>query len=281
MSPQQPATTPAPRLIVSDIDGTFIDSAGRVSPRLRDVVVRAVRSGAKFALATGRPHRWLIPVLDQLPLTPVCVCANGAVVYDPATDAVVHAFELDTPAMAEVMAVAEDAFADVPHGYGVERVGSSALDPEDECFLITPEYNPDAWDSRFGIVDKQSLISAPAAKLLVRCPVMHSREMFDRLAPLIDDTVAHVTYSMDEGLIEISRPGVNKASGVAVLAERYGVAAAETVAFGDMPNDLEMLTWAGLGVAMANADAVLRDAADHVTATNDEHGVAEVLERWF
>ena len=84
----------APQLIISDIDGTFINPAGRVTPRLRDVVVRAVRSGAKFALATGRPHRWLLPVLDQLPIAPTCVCANGAVVYDPVEDTVLRSFEL-------------------------------------------------------------------------------------------------------------------------------------------------------------------------------------------
>ena len=271
----------APRLIISDIDGTFITSANRVTPRLRDTITRAVSTGAHFGLATGRPHRWLIPVLEQLPLAPVCVCANGAVVYDPATDTVLHAFELMPAEMAEVLTEVERALAGVHHGYGVERVGSSALDPEDECFLITPEYNPDAWDSRFGVVDKQTLISEPAAKLLVRCPEMTSAEMYALIAPRIDDTVAHVTYSMDEGLIELSRPGVNKAAGVQYLAERYGVSANEAIAFGDMPNDLELLRWVGTGVAMGNAKPVLRDAADHVTATNDEFGVSAVLETWY
>ena len=126
----------APRLIISDIDGTFITSANRVTPRLRETITRAVSAGAHFGLATGRPHRWLIPVLEQLPLAPVCVCANGAVVYDPATDTVLHAFELMPAEMAEVLTEVERVLAGVPHGYGVERVGSSALDPEDECFLI-------------------------------------------------------------------------------------------------------------------------------------------------
>lgn len=275
------ATGDAPRLIISDIDGTFITSAGRVTDRLRAVIVRAVESGAHFGLATGRPHRWLIPVLEQLPLAPVCVCANGAVVYDPATDRVLHAFELSPSAMAEVVEAAERVLADVPHGYGVERVGSSALDPEEECFIITPEYNRDAWDSQFGVTDTQTLISQPAAKLLVRCSSMTSAQMFELIAPEVDPELAHVTYSMDEGLIEVSCPGVNKAAGARYLAERYGVTAADAVAFGDMPNDLELLRWAGVGVAMGNAVPMLHDAADHVTATNDEYGVAQVLERWF
>ena len=275
------ATGDAPRLIISDIDGTFITSAGRVTDRLRAVIVRAVETGAHFGLATGRPHRWLIPVLEQLPLAPVCVCANGAVVYDPATDRVLHAFELSPSAMAEVVEAAERVLADVPHGYGVERVGSSALDPEEECFIITPEYNRDAWDSQFGVTDTQTLISQPAAKLLVRCPSMTSAQMYELIAPEVDPELAHVTYSMDEGLIEVSCPGVDKAAGARYLAERYGVTAADAIAFGDMPNDLELLRWAGRGVAMANVAPMLHDAADHVTATNDEYGVAQVLERWF
>ena len=175
----------------------------------------------------------------------------------------------------------EEAFAGIPHGYGVERVGSSALDPEEECFLITREYNPDAWDARFGVVSVEELIAVPAAKLLVRCMEMTSAEMFELVAPVIDSEDAHVTYSMDEGLLEFSCPGVNKATGVSVLAARYGVEASDVVAFGDMPNDLEMLAWSGMGVAMANAAPLVQDAADYVTVTNDEDGVAEVLEHWF
>ena len=273
----------APRFIISDIDGTFLTSAGRVTPRLREVVMRAVRAGAYFGLATGRPHRWLMPVLDQLPVTPLCVCANGAVVYDPARDEVVHAFELETDLMAGIVADVDAVLGGlgVRWGYGVERVGQSALDPEDEVFLVTPEYNPDAWESRFGVVPVAELISRPAAKLLVRCAEMHSVEMYDVIAPVVDSTDAHLTYSMDEGLIEISCPGVTKATGVSILASRYGVEPADVISFGDMPNDCEMLAWSGLGVAMGNAHPAVRDAADAVTVTNDEDGVATVLERWF
>ena len=273
----------APRLIISDIDGTFLNSNGRVTPRLRDVVMRAVRSGVHFGLATGRPHRWLIPVLDQLPVSPVCVCANGAVVYDPSSDSVLESFELGPDVMAEIVGAVDSVMAPLglPYGYGAERVGQSALDPEDEVFLVTPSYNPDAWDSRFGVVPVAELIDVPAAKLLVRCPELVSAEMFDLIAPVVESESAHVTYSMDEGLLELSRPGVNKATGASILAARYGVEPGEVIAFGDMPNDCEMLAWSGMGVAMANAAPAALEAADHVTASNDEDGVAQVLEHWF
>lgn len=273
----------APRLIVSDIDGTFLNSNGRVTPRLRDAVMRAVRSGVHFSLATGRPHRWLMPVLDQIPITPICVCANGAVLYDPSSDTVLRSFELSPQVMADIVEAVDDVMRPLglPYGYGVERVGQSALDPENEVFLVTPAYNPDAWDSRFGVVTIAELIDAPAAKLLVRCPELVSAEMFDLIAPVVEAESAHVTYSMDEGLIELSMPGVNKATGVSILAAHYGVEQHEVITFGDMPNDCEMLSWAGMGVAMGNAAPAVVDAADHVTATNDEDGVAQVLERWF
>lgn len=273
----------APRLIISDIDGTFLNSSGRVTPRLRGAVSRAVRSGAHFGLATGRPHRWLMPVLDQLPFSPVCVCANGAVVYDPTSDTILHSFELEVETMRELVAAVDSVLRPLglAYGYGVERVGQSALDPEDQVFLVTPTFNPAAENVGFGVVSTAELIDAPAAKLLVRCPQLCAAEMFDLLAPVIEPDAAHLTYSMNEGLIELSSPGVNKATGVSILAARYGVEAHEVISFGDMPNDCEMLAWSGMGVAMGNAAPAAREAADYTTATNDEDGVARVLERWF
>ena len=163
----------------------------------------------------------------------------------------------------------------------MERVGSSAFDPEEECFLITPGYSPDLWDIGYGQVDVAELTSVPAAKILVRHPEMSSQELFDVLAPLIDPEEAHVTYSMNEGLLEFSAPGVNKAAGVSIVATRHGIERERVLAFGDMPNDVEMLAWAGLGVAMGNAEPLVQDAADVVTTTNDDFGVARVLEQWF
>ena len=238
--------------------------------------------GTKIALATGRPHRWLAPVLDQLPFTPECICANGAVVYDPSRDEVLVRHELDPEALGRIAEITREALAGYgAYGFGVERVGSSAFDPEEECFLITPGYSPDLWDIGYGVVDVAELTSVPAAKILVRHPEMSSQELFDVLAPLIDPEDAHVTYSMNEGLLEFSAPGVNKATGVSIVATQYGIERERVLAFGDMPNDMEMLAWAGIGVAMANAEPLVQDAADVVTTSNDDFGVARVLESWF
>jgi Cof subfamily protein (haloacid dehalogenase superfamily) len=90
-----------------------------------------------------------------------------------------------------------------------------------------------------------------------------------------------ITFSTNNGLIEIVPLGISKATGVEELARPLGITAEGVVSFGDMPNDVPMLQWAGLGVAMGNAHPEAVAAADEVTATNDEDGVARVLERWW
>ena len=272
----------APTLVASDVDGTLLNSQERVLPRVRDAVVRAVRDGAEVALATGRPHRWIYPVLDQLPIRPVCVTANGAVLYDSANDRVLRSHTLAPETMAEVVELARETF----HGIGgvsigCERVGQSAFDPEEEMFVISPDYLHTWHAQGYSILPEDEVMSEPAVKMLLRNEFLSAPEMYELLAPLIDADVAHLTFSMNEGLLEVAAPGVTKALGVSTLARLHGIDQADVIAFGDMPNDIEMLRWAGRGVAMGNARDSVKDVADHVTATNDEAGVAQVLECWF
>ena len=273
---------PAPKLVASDVDGTIITSQERSLPQVRDVIVRAVQAGTEVALATGRPHRWIFPVLDQLPIRPVCVTANGAVVYDSANDQVIASHTLAPDTMTEVLDLAKEAF----HGVGgvavaCERVGRSAFDPEEEMFVVAPDFL-NTWEEQgFGVLPEYEVISEPAVKMLLRHEGLSAPEMFDILAPFLDPDVAHVTFSMNEGLLEVAAPGVTKALGVSTLATMHGIDQSEVIAFGDMPNDIEMLAWAGIGVAMGNARDSVKDVADFVTGTNNEGGIAQVLERWF
>lgn len=271
-----------PLLVASDIDGTLLDSRDRVSPRLKRAIGRMIRRGVPLTLATGRPARWLQPVLEQLPVRPVCVCGNGAVLYDSGRDVVLADHSLAPEVQAEVVAIARSAMADIgPVGVAVERAGRSALDPSDELFVVGPAY-AHAWEStEHGICGETEMMSEPATKMLLSNPGMASAELHAIIAPHIPADLAHVTYSMPEGLIEVSAPGVTKRAGLEELAGLVGAGASDVVCFGDMPNDIEMIRWAGLGVAMGNAVAEVQRAADEITATNDDDGVARVLERWF
>lgn len=272
----------APRLIASDIDGTLLNSSDRVPREVREVIARATQAGTQVCLATGRPHRWIGMVLDQLPIRPLCVTSNGAVLYDSATQKVLERHELLPETMAEVVEAASCALRD--HGgvaIGAERVPARIDAPEEEAFIISPGYFHTWEEQGFGTGTEEEVISQPAVKLILRNASMKAPQMFSLIAPYVDSSKAHLTYSMHAGLLEVAAPGVNKALGVAELARRYGVGQDEVIAFGDMPNDIEMLSWAGTGVAMGNAATVVKEAADIITTSNDEAGLAHVLQQWF
>lgn len=267
-----------PALIASDVDGTLLDADERVSPRTRAAVAAAVAGGAHFVLATGRPPRWIPPVAEALGFAPMSVCANGAVIYDAATDRVISARTLPVDALAEL---AEIAARVVPGaGLAAERIGRSAHDSATPQFVSAPGYehawlNPDNTE-----VSQVDLLSAPAVKLLVRKPGMPSAELAAALSRHIG-MLGDITYSTNDGLVEISAIGISKAVGVAEVARPLEISAEDVVAFGDMPNDVPMLRWAGHGVAMGNAHPDAIAAANEVTASNAEDGLARVLERWW
>jgi len=268
----------APRLVATDVDGTLLDPDDRVSPRAAAVIGRLVAAGVGFVLVTGRPPRWIPPVVAELPIARLAVCANGAVLYDAADDQVIWTRTLDPAALLELA----EAVAEVLPGSGlaVERVGGSADDSSVAQFVAEQAYvhawpNPD-----HAPAERPELLGQPAVKMLARAPGLSSDAMVAALAPVVGNR-ADLTFSHPRGLIEMSPPGVTKATGLEEVARRLGVGAADVVAFGDMPNDLEMLRWAGHGVAMGNAHPALLDVADEITATNGDDGLAVILERWF
>jgi HAD superfamily hydrolase (TIGR01484 family) len=258
------------------VDGTLLDPDDRVPARSVAVVERLVAAGVGFVLVTGRPPRWIPPVVAELGIAGLAVCANGGVLYDAAADRVLWAQVLDPAALAELAGIVA---ATLPgSGLAVERIGANALDTA--AFVAEPSYRH-AWpDADNAISTRSELLTRPAVKMLVRNPGLSSDAMVAALTPAVGG-LADLTYSHPRGLVEISAPGVTKATGLAEVAGRLGVAAADVVAFGDMPNDLEMLRWAGHGVAMGNAHPALLEEADEVTASNRENGLALVLERWF
>ena len=267
-----------PTLIACDVDGTLFDDNESITPRTRDAVRAAVASGAHFILATGRPPRWVRPVVEALGFAPMAVCANGAVIYDPATDRVVSARTLAVDTLGELAEIASRAIPGA--GLAVERIGDSAHDAVTPQFVSSPGYehawlNPDNTE-----VSIEDLLSAPAIKLLIRKAGAHSSDMAAELAKHIG-IEGDITYSTNNGLVEIVPLGISKATGVAEIARPLGITDDEVVAFGDMPNDVPMLLRAGHGVAMGNAHPEVLAAADEVTAPNTEDGVARVLERWW
>lgn len=266
-----------PRLVVSDMDGTLLDLDGtRVSPRNAAALRRASDAGARVVIATGRPVVWLGPVIDA-GFAGTAVCMNGAVTYDIAAGEIISS----APLLPQSMQLFVDALAGHTDDFAlaVERLGSTVRD-----FWAEARYEHPWAAGGHQIIDRSALLADPAGKLLVRgTGDSFSLAKAARASALdvgVDDQLS-ITYSTDDGLIEVAAAGVNKGHALEQLASRWQIDADDAVAFGDMPNDLELLTWAGHGVAMANAHPDVHAVASEIAPHHGEDGVAAVLERWF
>lgn len=260
--------TGLPAAVATDLDGTIIRSDGTISARTREALRAVEDAGVLVVFVTGRPPRWLHPVADATGHRGLAICANGALVYDLADERVVAEHLIAPERSARIVAALRSALPDAT--YAVERPAGFAYGTGYRPRLPMPH------DAVTGPLDE--LLLEPAAKLLVR----HERLDADRLLAAAREVVgelAELTHSSHDGLLEISATGVSKASTLELLCVDHGIDRTDVLAFGDMPNDLPLLAWAGHGVAVANAHPTVLAAVREITASNDEDGVARYLER--
>jgi Cof subfamily protein (haloacid dehalogenase superfamily) len=208
------------------------------------------------------------PIVEATGHRGLAICANGALIYDLETEQITKEHTLDHTAAAALARALRDEIPDLV--FAIERGNEFGHEPNYK-FVFAPPANAI-------VADVEQLLVRPVAKLLARHPEMTSDELMARAREAAGET-ATVTHSSANGLVEISGAGVSKAFALEELAAERNIKAEEVMAFGDMPNDLPMLAWAGHGVAVANAHPDVLDVADEVTASNDDDGVALVLER--
>nr|WP_203966479.1 HAD family hydrolase [Actinocatenispora thailandica] len=258
-----------PALVASDLDGTLLRTDRTVGARTLAALARLRAHDVPFVMVTGRPIRWLAEVVAQTgPPTSLTVCSNGAVIYDGAADQVVEHRPLAPELLAHVVERLQDRYPDV--AFAAETNDGLRHEAHYPINEISPLVRPG---------ELAELIASPAIKLLARldgAPDAVAEQMSESLRG-----VAEVTRSSHDCLIEISAAGVTKATGLAWVAQQYGVPPERIVAFGDMPNDLPMFGFVGHSVAMANAEPAVRAAADAVTTSNDDDGIADYLDRLF
>jgi len=259
-------------MVVTDLDGTLLDESGmKISERNMDALNRAAAAGARVVVATGRPIWWLGPVIDA-GFTGIAVCMNGAVVYDVAAGEIIASAPL-TPLTMQTFVTGLEQQTD-SFSLAVERLGITL----NACIAEHDYDHPWAF-GYFQRADRATLLAEPAAKLLVRGSG-DSRSLALSARAVGADEV-YITYSTDDGLIEVAAAGVNKGTALAGLAARWGIDRKDVIAFGDMPNDLEMLHWAGFSVGMGNAHPDVAAIVSEVGAQHHEDAVAQILERWF
>ncbi|MFD7457938.1 MULTISPECIES: HAD-IIB family hydrolase [unclassified Streptomyces] len=266
-----PARAPAFRLVATDLDGTLLRGDLTVSARTRRALERVAAAGAHHLVVTGRPAVACRHLLNTLGYRGLAVCGQGAQLYDAGADRLLASRSLDRD-------LARDVVEKVEAELGRVELGIVTSPPESR-FKVTPGFGErvrHGWDVT---TDRDLLWAVPIDKLILHHPDVDE----DRLAAVTrrltggEVTVVHSV----KGMVEVLPAGTDKGTGVARAAELLGFTGADTVAFGDMPNDIPLLAWAAHGVAVANAHHDLRAMADEIAPGNDEDGVASVLERLF
>lgn len=256
------------QLIATDLDGTLLRSDGTVSHRSQQALLAAEAAGLKVVFVTGRPLRWAEDVFDHVGSHGFVIISNGALTWDVANHAVVHQRPMDPQVGLEIAQLLR---AEIPDTYfASETLDGIVLEPGFMQQLRLP--------AQARRVELPEVFSAPVLKLLARHEELDPEVFWEHAKELAAHT-AEITWSSAGALLEMSATGVTKATTLAQFCDAYGIKPSQVVAFGDMPNDVEMLAWAGTAYAMANADSRVKQVADHLTLSNDEDGVAVVIEQ--
>jgi Cof subfamily protein (haloacid dehalogenase superfamily) len=256
-------------LIATDLDGTLLRDDGSISPRTREAIRSAQQAGLPVVFVTARPPRDVRDLAHDAGIDGIVVCSNGAILYDVAADRFTRHERLGAELALELIKTLrskapEIAFA-TEHGH---RFGYEPHFPR--LFEDTVHHHPVRVDHAHRLCEDE------VTKLLVHHPG-HAAESLAELVRAETDARAMVTHSGGP-FIEIGAPGVSKASGLEALCGQLGAPADQVIAFGDMPNDLPMLRFAGRAVAVANAHPDVLAIADEIAASNEEDGVARTIE---
>lgn len=258
------------KLVATDLDGTLLHADGTVTARTRRALTAVEDRGITVVFVTGRPIRWMDDLWEHVGGHGLAICSNGGIVYDVTARAVSKARTIPVGIGLEVAEILRRALPGTT--FAIEKTDGFAKEP-----AFMPRLPP---PSELTVGAFPEILDGTAVKLLARHDDMDPEHFW----ATVESHVGHLvttTWSSSGALVEMSASGVTKASTLELLCAERQVVASEVVAFGDMPNDLPMLGWAGTAYAMANAHPTVRDLAENLAPANEDDGVAAVLEELF
>ncbi|MFF3263760.1 HAD family hydrolase [Streptomyces sp. NPDC002932] len=258
------------KLVATDLDGTLLRDDDTVSGRTREALASVTAAGAAHIIVTGRAVPWTRHILDDLGYEGLAVCGQGAQVYHAGEHKLLTSLTLDRQLAGLALSKVEAEIG--PLALAASRDG---LDGE---VLVGPGYRVQEGPLPAVFVqDPAEMWAAPLNKVYIQHPDLNDDALAKAARAAVGNLVDVVMAG--PGVVEILPLGLSKATGLSLAARRLGVKAADTIAFGDMPNDIPMFAWSRHGVAMANAHEDLKTVAHEVTASNQDDGIAVVLER--
>jgi len=265
-----------PFLIVLDIDGTLLRSDKTVGAYTKETLEKVRKNGHLVMFATGRPFCSSQTLYAELGLNTPIVNLNGAFVHHPLEPSwgVVHQ-PIGKSIVRHLLEVSSDEYFRNIVIEGLEKTYIRTEDPD----LIEKLYPNGRPKIVYGAIH-HALYDNPIA-LLIQTGEEHTESIMEDLEKAHADAIEQRSWGEPLNIIEVVKKGVNKAIGIQEVARRLGIPRERIIAFGDEENDIEMLAYAGCGVAMANAIPALKEVSDEVTSSNDEEGVAQFLESYL
>ena len=259
------------KLVATDLDDTLLRSDLTISDRTVKTVQTAMNKGVIVTVATGRMFCSALPHAQRLGVNVPLITYNGALIKEAQTGRVLYERSLEESTAAKILAISRERGWYI-QSYLDDVLHVEALNDNAQRYIkiarVTPVIDGDAFFTNPGRPHKMVLI-APADEM----PGIQAE-----ISRLFGDEL-HITSSKPT-LLELVHPDVCKGKAISFLAGHYGIKQEETMAIGDSYNDIEMIRYAGCGVAVANAIAPVREAANAVTASHEEDGVAVAIERY-
>lgn len=259
-------------LIALDIDGTLLRTDKRMSKRVLHAVHQARDKGVRVVLATARPPRSVREIYQYLGLDTPQINYNGALIHDPVRKRHLHHKPLSAELAMKVVKLARKIFPATV--VSVEILDRWYTDHVDETL---PTETSRAFAPDF-VGPLEAFLHVPVTKLMLLAPAKEMAPIREEVERKFEGRVG-IAVS-DPHLLQVIHPEADKAHGLAWIAQKFNIPARRVMAIGDAPNDVGMLTWAGLGVAVGNAWPAARRVADVVVPGNDEDGVAHAIEQF-
>jgi Cof subfamily protein (haloacid dehalogenase superfamily) len=259
------------RLVASDLDGTLVRPDGHITARTVAALAACEQAGIVVVFVTGRPLRWMAPVAEATGHRGVAICGNGALVADLGSGDVIETHAISPRAALRAADLLRTALPGA--AFAVETLAGYRREPD-----FRPRFDVAA--ARAPAPLAELVADDPVLlKLLCRVPGGVADDLLAAARDVLRGVAEPVHSNSADHLLEISAPGVSKASTLALFAAERGIGPDDVVAFGDMPNDVPMLHWAGRSYAVADGHPEALAAAVDVAPPCAEDGVAQVLER--
>jgi Cof subfamily protein (haloacid dehalogenase superfamily) len=272
--PSKPPRDPAEPigLIAIDVDGTLLRTDKRLPKRVAHAIQKAAAAGVRVVLASARPPRSVRAIYEYLGLDTPTIHYNGALIRDIRAGLTLFHQPLPAHLVRQIIAMARR----------IDPRVIVSIESLDHWYTDRPDHSLQTATSRRFDPDHvgpfPGFLHQPVTKLMLLAPAQRMERIGMGVSRRFGD---HVTIAVsDRDLLQIIHPSVDKSAALALIAQRMGVPPTQVMAIGDAPNDIGMLRWAGLGVAVENAWDRVRDAADVIVPSNDHNGVAVAIEQF-